>query len=305
VRDLLPNLPRRLDTLIVHMLARSPGDRLASAAEARDALDPGLALAGWDPKMITAQRVTPNMSMQAARNPRMTSDPSLRPTIPMPRQFIRRERLLSTTVVAAACLVGGVFFWTLRRATPPPIVAPKFDSAAAALGTMAPPTPVTTKTGQKPTAPVNRGAGRPSGKGASPIAIAVPPIVTTPDTSAPRKDSTLSRRDSAEAATLAPINELAEKLQVGDSISVSRQPANTQLTLRDIYKTDKPGLRVFVRNAVVSRPSSAKAQVQFKLEFVYYGPNHEPLHVPIQEVADLERQNGEWIIKSIKPGTPK
>src|ERR1051325_3123991 len=48
VRDVLPELPRRLDTLIVHMLARSPGDRLASAADARYAIDPALALSGWD-----------------------------------------------------------------------------------------------------------------------------------------------------------------------------------------------------------------------------------------------------------------
>ncbi len=53
IRDLIPALPARLDTLIVHMLARSPGDRVASAAEARDQLDPALTLSGWDPRTMT------------------------------------------------------------------------------------------------------------------------------------------------------------------------------------------------------------------------------------------------------------
>ncbi len=53
IRDLIPALPARLDTLIVHMLARSPSDRLATAAEARDQLDPALTLSGWDPRTMT------------------------------------------------------------------------------------------------------------------------------------------------------------------------------------------------------------------------------------------------------------
>jgi serine/threonine-protein kinase len=82
VRDVLPALPRRLDTLIVHMLARSSGDRLASAAEARDALDPALALGAWDPSAITGPRPTP----PSAHERRIPTDPSLQPTAPMPRQ---------------------------------------------------------------------------------------------------------------------------------------------------------------------------------------------------------------------------
>jgi serine/threonine protein kinase len=53
IRDLIPALPARLDTLIVHMLARSPGDRVATAADARDQLDPALTLSGWDPRTMT------------------------------------------------------------------------------------------------------------------------------------------------------------------------------------------------------------------------------------------------------------
>jgi serine/threonine-protein kinase len=53
IRDLIPALPARLDTLIVHMLARSPSDRVATAAEARDQLDPALTLSGWDPRTMT------------------------------------------------------------------------------------------------------------------------------------------------------------------------------------------------------------------------------------------------------------
>ncbi len=53
IRDLIPALPARLDTLLVHMLARSPSDRVATAAEARDQLDPALTLSGWDPRTMT------------------------------------------------------------------------------------------------------------------------------------------------------------------------------------------------------------------------------------------------------------
>jgi serine/threonine-protein kinase len=111
VRDVLPDLPRRLDTLIVHMLARSPGDRLASAAVARDALDPSLALGGWDPKSVTGPRPTPQT---AADWGRPASDPSLQPTALMPRQRPSVKRIAIGSAVGALLLMGGLMLASQR-----------------------------------------------------------------------------------------------------------------------------------------------------------------------------------------------
>ena len=108
VRDVLPELPRRLDTLIVHMLARSPSDRLPSAAEARDALDPALTLGGWDPKSI---RSVPRTSRAALTITGPVSDPTLQPTIPLPRQRASVRRIAFGTILGAAALFGSLMFW--------------------------------------------------------------------------------------------------------------------------------------------------------------------------------------------------
>lgn len=111
VRDVLPELPRRLDTLIVHMLARSPADRLASAAEARDSLDPALTLGGWDPRSI--RNSVPRTSGRAAlRVTGQVSDPSLQPTIPLPRQRARVGRIAIATIVGATALFSGLMLWS-------------------------------------------------------------------------------------------------------------------------------------------------------------------------------------------------
>jgi serine/threonine-protein kinase len=109
VRDVLPELPRRLDTLIVHMLARSPSDRLPSAAEARDALDPALTLGGWDPKSI---RSVPRTSRAALTVTGPVSDPSLQPTIPLPRQRASVRRIAFGVLIGAAALFGSLLYWS-------------------------------------------------------------------------------------------------------------------------------------------------------------------------------------------------
>jgi eukaryotic-like serine/threonine-protein kinase len=114
IRDVMPSLPRRLDTLIAHMLARSPADRLASAAEARDALDPALALGGWDPSMVSA--------------PRPHADPTLQPTMPMPKVRTSPKRIALGASVGAVVLLGGLWAWTARPTPAAPvrsIAAPK------------------------------------------------------------------------------------------------------------------------------------------------------------------------------------
>jgi eukaryotic-like serine/threonine-protein kinase len=119
VRDVLPEIPRRLDTLIVHMLARSPGDRLASAAVARDALDPGLALGGWDPSMVTAPRPTPETAHGWALRP----DPSLQPTALIPRQRMSVKRIAAGAVAGSVLMLAALVYWSQRDV--PTRVAPR------------------------------------------------------------------------------------------------------------------------------------------------------------------------------------
>jgi serine/threonine-protein kinase len=131
VRDVLPDLPRRLDTLIVHMLARSPGDRMASAAEARDSLDPALVLGGWD-----AVERTPSAELPVPSRP-VVADPTMQPTIPMARVKASPVRIAAGTGIGAVLLIGGLMVWS-RAATPPPLPlttepTPALDSAQLAL----------------------------------------------------------------------------------------------------------------------------------------------------------------------------
>lgn len=135
VRDKIPDLPRRLDTLIVHMLARSPGDRLASAAEARDALDPALALGGWDPGSISG--AGPLATASPYRD-----DPSLRPTMPMPKVRTSPKRIAIGSLVGSVLLLGGMTWWndrvTQNDSPPPKALAPTttpIPAPAAPVGT--------------------------------------------------------------------------------------------------------------------------------------------------------------------------
>lgn len=138
VRDFDPGLPRRLDTLIVHMLARSPTDRLASAAEARDQLDPALTLGGWDPSSLTAPRRISPPPKRVSPMPR-SSDPSLQPTMPMTQQTMSVKRIGLATLIGSALLASGLVLWSQLQENPAPAaVVVHRDSVAAQLPTPAP-----------------------------------------------------------------------------------------------------------------------------------------------------------------------
>ena len=110
VRDLRPELPRRLDTLIAHMLARAPGDRMASAAEVSAQLDPALALSGWDPSSLRASvkstRATPQVTPLA-------SDPAMRPTVRMKRHRESVTRIVVGTILGSGAVFAGLLLWSL------------------------------------------------------------------------------------------------------------------------------------------------------------------------------------------------
>jgi serine/threonine-protein kinase len=119
VRDKIPELPRRLDTLITHMLARSPGDRLASAAEGRDQLDPALVLSGWDPSSASGKVFVPSGPSAITPN----TDPSLQPTMPMPKVRTSPVRIFVGAALGSVLLLGGLTMWSRRQAENPPLVS--------------------------------------------------------------------------------------------------------------------------------------------------------------------------------------
>jgi serine/threonine-protein kinase len=206
VRDVLPDLPRRLDTLIVHMLARSPVDRLGSAAVARDALDPSLALGGWDPQSITGPRPTP---ITAADWGHPVSDPSLQPTALMPRQRTSVKRIAIGSVIGAAVLMGGLVLSTPRE-QPSPRAAQRPDSVRS----VTPPPPA-----------------------------ALAPVVKTKESLAILDSSRLLKAKPAvppvDEAVQAPLAELANAINSGDAQLLRERfpalPASIQIFLKQVH----------------------------------------------------------------------
>jgi len=130
VRDVDAGLPRRLDTLIVHMLARSPTDRLASAAEAREQLDPALTLGGWDPSSLTAPRRMSPPPRRLSPMPR-SSDPALQPTMPMAQQKTSVKRIGLGTLIGSALLASALVFWSQLQERPAPPLVVRVDTVVA------------------------------------------------------------------------------------------------------------------------------------------------------------------------------
>jgi hypothetical protein len=129
VRDIRPEVPRRLDTLIAHMLARAPGDRIASAAEVSHALEPARALGGWD-RGGNALRPTPSVRPTP-------HDPSLQPTMPMakyvtkPIRHVSVKRIAGGVVVGIGLLLGGLALWQVNDFDPSAFLTRKLDAPRA------------------------------------------------------------------------------------------------------------------------------------------------------------------------------
>lgn len=103
-RDLVPDLPKTLDLIVVRLLARAPQDRYATVAEVRDLLIPAIALEGgfddpsWRPPTT---RSNPTVFIQAAEQPTQQMTPY--PGITAQRPAWRRPSVLGS---AAALLIA-------------------------------------------------------------------------------------------------------------------------------------------------------------------------------------------------------
>ncbi|HXD48227.1 MAG TPA: serine/threonine-protein kinase [Gemmatimonadaceae bacterium] len=288
IREIVPNLPRRLDTLIVHMLARSPSDRLATAAEAREALDPALALGGWDPKVITAQRPTPRMSMHAANSDRV-SDPTLRPTLPMPRQRGGSPRGFTTGAVGVGLLVGTVFFWSLRRADLPPSALVPPDSSPGTASLAGTSESLTTRLGAR--APVSPGVHVPT-KADSAILLKRDSLVAAAE----------KRVTTDTVSTHVPIQQFANTVAAADSAKLVHDypslPDHPRESLASVFRQDS-SLRV-TPVYVASNVHTDHAEVSFELRIDYYDTGKQKRSASFPFNATLERKAGRWAIRELK-----
>jgi serine/threonine-protein kinase len=111
VQALVPELPRRLDALISHMLARAPNERLASAAAVSAALDPSVALAGWEPPHA-APVVPARVPRGAPTVIHASADPAMQPTIPIKLSDTSPTRIFVGSVIGSAIVLGSVYLWS-------------------------------------------------------------------------------------------------------------------------------------------------------------------------------------------------
>jgi hypothetical protein len=145
VRDVVPSVPKRVDTLIAHMLARSPGDRLASAAEVSASLDPALVMTGWDVDTVSSHvsirsgRGAPTVTRQAA-------DLGMQPTMVMKIERPNAGRVAVGALIGSVALFGGMYLWRQRQSDvleptvrPPIVAAARIDSTRPASVAVPPP----------------------------------------------------------------------------------------------------------------------------------------------------------------------
>ncbi len=304
VRDVLPSLPRRLDTLIVHMLARSPNDRLGTAAEAREALDPALALGGWDPKMMTVQRPTPRMSIQAANAARVPSDPSLRPTIPMPRQRATAGRVITGTLVGAVMVAGGFALWSAQQPVPPPTRQPVDSSAGSTPPSAAVLEPTVVKPPVAVPPPPSKVAHSPA-KHTTPKPIA-PVVGDTTALMAKQRDSleSLARKDSVDRMQ-APLRQLAATVQQRDSARLARayptlSPSQLQFFQGIFASIDPKNFKVTPIAITLYNASADHVEASFKLQLDYVAKRSKYSTPTEVYNATLERRGGQWILTDLK-----
>jgi serine/threonine protein kinase len=293
VRDVVPGLPRRLDATIAHMLARSPSERLASAAEARAALDPGLVFAEWVPQANPVAHVTPppkrisggkRISGEKKRVSGEIVDPSLQETLPIPKQRRSTRNLGLVILLAGAVLVAGRELWLMQ-----PVSAPLekiADSVA--------PTPFSPPSGTIPPAEsvvVNRPAKRDTTRAVKPPPVALPDTTTTRAPVVPSNDEVLHR----------PIDAFRAAMATGDMAAV-----------REVY-AGAPDLAAFfasverIRGQVryIGAPTIVDdhAELDFILILTYEKkkPRTENQSTPFNYHALLRREGGTWRIEKLTP----
>ncbi len=114
VRDLVSSVPKRIDTLIAYMLARSTAERLASAAEVSSSLDPALVMSGWELDSPSSVQMSIRSGRGAPTVMREVADPSMQPTMVMRIVRPNARRIALGTLVGSVALFSGLYMWHQR-----------------------------------------------------------------------------------------------------------------------------------------------------------------------------------------------
>jgi hypothetical protein len=242
--------------------------------------------------MITVQRATPRMSLAAANENRV-SDPSLRPTLPMPRQQFGVRRGFTASAVGLGLLVGSAFFWSLRHADLQPRALDATDSSP---GTASVPAASTESfaAGAPTHGPISPNFHNPS-KADSAILLA------KHDTAG--KDSVDKKPALDTVPTHAPIQQLASTIAQADSAKLVRAYPYIPTEQRDFL------IRVFAQDSTPhvtpvyitsSSPRGDRAEIAFDLRLEFYDKGKQKRSTPLKFTATLERHGDRWAISDLK-----
>jgi serine/threonine protein kinase len=278
----IPELPRRLDTLIAHMLARAPNERLGSAAAVSAGLDPAVALAGWEP--AHAAPVSARVPRGAPTVIHASADPAMQPTIPIKLSDTSPKRILIGSVVVSAIVIGGAFVWSqwdMRRAATTTLPAPVATQPAAPVDSAAPDT--TTTTLPQPIVAES---------------VTVPPTkaTTTPKTEAGTKAAKRPALPPDEAAIQETLTHFAMAVGNGEVAVRNEFPGiPTQLLdgLKQIYSQNER----IKATAQLAKPAiaGAHAEVTFVLRLSYVDrTSKQPGTFPFRYRATMAKRDGKW-----------
>ena len=280
VQQTIPEIPRRLDTLIAHMLARSPSERLASAAAVSAALDPALALVGW----VAASTPRPMPSARAPRHAPTVMRPSLDPagtlaTIQIPNQKTSSKRMVLAASAGSVAVLAGLIAWSMRSG----------DSAAA---TPSAPAPVAV-------APAIDSAKKAADDSAALAAKALAARVDTALTKVPKKPAA----PTDESAIQETLNHFAMTVGNGEVAVVKEFPAIPPALLeglRALYLNERVRATAAQTGKLVI--TGDRAEVPIVLRLSYQDRNSkQPGTFPYRQRAILTKREGKWTLIELLP----
>jgi serine/threonine protein kinase len=281
VQQTIPELPRRLDTLIAHMLARSPSERLASAASVSAGLDPVLALAGW----VASGTPRPMPSARAPRHAPTVMRPSLDPagmqaTIQIPKQKTNVKRIVLAASAGSIAVLGGLFAWT------------QFHIGATPEPTAVAPTPVAT-------APAIDSAKKAADDSAALATKALAARVDSALTKVPKKPAP----PTDEAAIQETLNHFAMTVGNGE-VAVVKEfpgiPAALLEGLRAIYLNERVRATAVQTGKLVVAGDHAEVPIVLRLSYQDRN-SKQPGTFPYRQKAVLTKRGGKWILAELVP----
>jgi serine/threonine protein kinase len=300
LRVVVPELPESLDQTVYQMLARTPGNRIATAAEVRERLAPSAALGEqWDPTFKPTPRSAPTIQMNAVGTTEKFAVSAGR------TRNVRRVR--SAIAAGTAVLVMGVgYAWSRGTGG-----AANKDSAN--VGAAVTPPVDSTK-------PIAANAGNSGARSADSSALrqpgtALPAGATTriaPKPAGPKIPvRTVDRNDrTAESALIRklrqPLQEFGNDYANADSVKLSTYPGIEESQITQILATI-PQLKNARAEIIDIRPTgfggidSSTVQVDFKLVVHGIQKDNSPMsssRLPYH--ATLRRRAGTWLLDEVK-----